>query len=198
MQACLSNKMRGLFFSVLSLYFLSGCGIQSIPQQLNEVESAQAEVVNQYKRRADLIPNLVSTVKGYASHERETLETVVNARAKATSTQVNVEDATSIQKFQEAQGALSSALSRLMVVVEKYPDLKADRNFRELQAQLEGTENRITIARQRLIENIKKFNNLITVIPTSWTNTFYFKHEKMAQWTTEDAKAIETAPKVQF
>lgn len=178
--------------------FLSGCGIQSIPQQLNEVESAQAEVVNQYKRRADLIPNLVNTVKGYASHEKETLEGVVNARAKATSTQINANDMASVQKFQEAQGALSSALARLMVVVEKYPDLKADRNFRELQAQLEGTENRITIARQRLIEQIKKFNNLVTVVPTSWTNSLFFKHEKMAQWTTEDAKTIEAAPKVQF
>lgn len=190
----------GRFFlaSLFCVFFLSGCGIQSIPQQLNEVESSQAEVVNQYKRRADLIPNLVNTVKGYASHERETLEGVVNARAKATSTQINAGDVASVQKFQEAQGSLGAALSRLMVVVEKYPDLKADQNFRELQAQLEGTENRITIARQRHIENIKRFNNLVTVVPTSWTNSLFFKHEKMAQWTTEDAKAIEVAPKVQF
>lgn len=192
-------RTGGFFLaSIFCFSFLSGCGIQSIPQQLNEVESSQAEMVNQYKRRADLIPNLVNTVKGYASHEKETLEGVVNARAKATSTQINAGDVASVQKFQEAQGSLGAALSRLMVVVEKYPDLKADQNFRELQAQLEGTENRITIARQRHIENIKRFNNLITVVPTSWTNSLFFKHEKMAQWTTEDAKAIEAAPKVQF
>lgn len=190
--------MWKLTLAVISVLVLSGCGIQSIPRQLNEVESSQAEMVNQYKRRADLIPNLVKTVKAYASHEKETLEGVVNARAKATSTQINAGDAGSIQKFQAAQGALGSALSRLMVVVEKYPDLKADRNFRELQAQLEGTENRITIARQRHIENIKGFNNLVTVIPTSWTNSLFFHHDKMPQWTVENAKEIEEAPKVEF
>ncbi len=187
-----------LSFLIALILFLSSCGIQSIREQFNEVESTQAEVLNQYKRRADLIPNLVSTVKGYATHEKETLEGVIQARSHATATTINAQDSESLKKFQEAQGSLSSALSKLMVVVEKYPDLKADRNFRELQAQLEGTENRITIARQRHIENIKKFNNLVTVIPTSWTNAIFFKYEKMPQWTTEDAKNIESAPKVQF
>lgn len=187
------------FISLLiALFLISGCGVQSIPKALNTTEASQAEVTNQYKRRADLIPNLVSTVKGYASHEKDTLQAVVEARAKATSTTIKASDASSIQKFQEAQSGLASALSRLMVVVEKYPDLKADRNFRELQAQLEGTENRITIARQRHIQNILAFNNLVTVFPTSLTNSLFFKHEKMAQWTTENAEAIKEAPKVEF
>ena len=183
---------------VLTVAFLSGCGVQSIPQALNKTEASQAEMTNQYKRRADLIPNLVSTVKGYAAHEKETLSAVVEARAKATSTTINAEDAGSIQKFQAAQSGLASALSRLMVVVEKYPNLKADQNFRELQAQLEGTENRITIARQRHIENILAFNNLVTVFPTSLTNSIFFKHKKMAQWTDEKAAENKVAPKVEF
>lgn len=185
-------------FFLLSFLTLAGCGVQSIPQSLNKVEASQAEMTNQYKRRADLIPNLVSTVKGYASHEQETLQSVVEARAKATSTTIKADDAQSVQKFQEAQSGLASALSRLMVVVEKYPDLKADRNFRELQAQLEGTENRITVARQRHIENIQQFNNLVTVFPTSLTNSIFFKHEKMPQWTVDNAKQVEEAPKVEF
>ena len=131
----------------------AGCGIQSIPQALNNVEASLAEVTNQYKRRADLIPNLVSTVKGYAAHEKETLEAVISARARATSMTIDPTnlDPQQIQQFQAAQGGLSQALGRLMVVAERYPDLKADRNFRELQAQLEGTENRITVARNRHI-----------------------------------------------
>lgn len=183
---------------VCFLFLVSACGVQSIPQAHNKTEASQAEVTNQYKRRADLIPNLVNTVKGYASHEKETLQGVVEARAKATQTNINANDAQSVQKFQQAQQGLSSALSRLMVVVEKYPNLKADRNFRELQAQLEGTENRITIARQRHIENILNFNNLVTVFPTSLTNSWFFHYEKMPQWTTADAEQIKEAPKVEF
>lgn len=192
---------RGLASAVLALS-VAGCGVQSIPRSLNGVEAALAEVTNQYKRRADLIPNLVSTVKGYADHERETLEAVIAARAKATSITIDPSnlDAQQIQQFQAAQGGLSQALGRLMVVAERYPDLKADRNFRELQAQLEGTENRITVARNRHIGAIKNFNNLVTVPPQSWTNSLLYHHEKMAQWSLDEAETerVEQAPTVEF
>lgn len=185
---------------IVSVLYLAGCGIQSIPQSKNQVEASLAEVTNQYKRRADLIPNLVKVVKGYASHEKETLTAVVEARAKATQTKINAGNLQpdQIAQFQKAQGALSSALSRLMVVVEKYPNLKADQNFRDLQAQLEGTENRITVARNRYIESIKVFNNQVTVPPTSWTNSLFYHHEKMPQWDVAEAEkeAIEKAPQV--
>lgn len=181
-----------------TLLLLSGCGIQSIPKAQNKVEAAKAEVTNQYKRRADLVPNLVATVKGFAAQEKETLTAVVEARSKATQTNLNLSEAKSVQNFQQAQAGLSSALSRLMVVVEKYPELKSNQNFLELQAQLEGTENRITVARQRLIESINQFNNQVSVPPNSWTNSLIYKHEKMAQWTTEDAEQIESTPKVAF
>ena len=180
----------------------SGCGIQSIPKALNALDATVAEVTNQYKRRADLIPNLVSTVKGYASHEQETLTAVVEARAKATSVTIDPSNSSpeQIQKFQAAQGGLSQALGRLMVVAERYPDLKADRNFRELQAQLEGTENRITIARQRHIEAIRRFNDLVTVPPSSFTNSMFYHHDKRPQWALEAAeqKAVEQVPEVAF
>ncbi|MCB9025560.1 MAG: LemA family protein [Bdellovibrionaceae bacterium] len=166
----------------------------------NEVEARLAEVTNQYKRRADLVPNLVSTVKGYASHEQETLEGVVNARAKASQISIDPSKISpqQLKEFQSAQGSLSQALGRLMVVVEKYPDLKADKNFRDLQAQLEGTENRITIARQRYIESIKEFNNLVTVFPTNLTNKVFFHFEKMPQWDVVGTENIQEAPKVEF
>lgn len=193
------NKIILLF---AGLTMLSGCGIQSIPQNKNQVEASLAEVTNQYKRRADLIPNLVNTVKGYASHEKDTLESVVNARAKATS--VNIDptkmDAKKLQEYQAAQGQLSQALGRLLMVSENYPQLKADANFRDLQAQLEGTENRITVARQRYIESIKMFNNEVTVPPTSWTNSLFYHYEKMPQWdlAPEEKQKAETAPEVKF
>ena len=181
---------------------LAGCGVQSIPQSLNHVEATVAEVTNQYKRRADLIPNLVKTVKGYAAHESETLEAVIAARARATSTTIDPSnlDAQQIQQFQAAQGGLSQALGRLMVVAERYPDLKADRNFRELQAQLEGTENRITVARNRHIEAIKNFNNVVTVPPQSWTNSLFYGHEKMAQWSLDEGETerVVQGPAVEF
>ncbi len=192
---------RGLALAAFALS-LAGCGVQSIPQSLNDVEATLAEVTNQYKRRADLIPNLVNTVKGYADHERETLEAVIAARAKATSITIDPSnlDAQQIQQFQAAQGGLSQALGRLMVVAERYPDLKADRNFRELQAQLEGTENRITVARNRHIGSIKNFNDLVTVPPQSWTNSIFYGHEKMAQWSLDAAETerVEQAPTVEF
>ena len=192
---------RGLALAGFALS-LAGCGVQSIPQSLNQVEATVAEVTNQYKRRADLIPNLVKTVKGYAAHESETLEAVIAARAKATSMTIDPSnlDAQQIQQFQAAQGGLSQSLGRLMVVAERYPDLKADRNFRELQAQLEGTENRITVARNRHIEAIKNFNNLVTVPPQSWTNSLFYDHEKMAQWSLDEVETerVEEAPAVEF
>jgi LemA protein len=185
---------------LVSLFLLPGCGIQSLPQSENDVEASWSEVVNQYKRRADLVPNLVEVVKKYATHERETLEAVVNARAKATQTAVNVGDLNneSLKKFSEAQSGLSSALSRLMVVSEKYPDLKANENFRDLSVQLEGTENRVTIARQRYIQSVQRFNNLVTVPPTSWTNSIFLHYAKKPQFSVEDTKVIENAPKVKF
>ena len=194
--------IKKMILMFAGLLLLSGCGMQSIPQNKNQVEASLAEVTNQYKRRADLIPNLVNTVKGYASHEKDTLESVVNARAKATS--VNIDptkmDAQKLKEYQAAQGQLSQALGRLLMVSENYPQLKADANFRDLQAQLEGTENRITIARQRYIEAIKLFNNEVTVPPTSWTNSLFYHYEKMPQWdlAPEEKQKAETAPEVKF
>ncbi len=186
---------------VLTLAFgLSGCGIQSIPQSKNQVDATLAEITNQYKRRADLIPNLVETVKGYAKHESTTLEAVISARARATQVTIDPSKATpeQIEKYSQAQGQLSQALGRLMVVSEQYPDLKANANFRDLSAQLEGTENRITVARQRYIESILGFNNLVTVPPTSWTNSILYRHPVMPQWGAEVTEAEKQAPKVSF
>lgn len=187
---------------IMTLTLLTGCGLQSIPQSKNQTEASMAEVMNQYKRRADLIPNLVEVVKGYAGHEKDTLEAVISARAKATQITVDPSKVSpeKMAEFQAAQGSLSQALGRLMVVSEKYPDLKANENFKDLQAQLEGTENRITIARRRYIEDIREFNNLVTVVPTSLTNMLVYKYEKMPQWDVDEAekKAIQSAPSVKF
>jgi LemA protein len=178
---------------------LGGCGVQSIPQAENAVTAAWAEVETQYQRRSDLVPNLVETVKGYASHERETLEGVMEARAKATSVQISANDLTpeKLKAFEAAQGQLRGALGRLLAVAENYPQLKANENFRDLQAQLEGTENRIAIARRRYIEAVQEFNNLVTVPPTSWTNGLMYHKQPKPQFqaTTPDAA---TAPKVKF
>lgn len=195
-------KNRILVFALMIMPFMVGCGIQSLPQAKNATEAALAEVNNQYKRRADLIPNLVNVVKGYAKHEEATLTAVTEARAKATAMQIDPSKVTPEQlaKFQQAQSGLSQALGRLMVVSEQYPQLKADQNFRDLQAQLEGTENRITIARQRYIESINGFNNLVSVPPTSWTNAIMYHFEKMPQWdmAPEEKAAAEKAPDVKF
>jgi LemA protein len=187
-------------FVLMSLILVTGCGVQSIPQNKNSVDASLAEVTNQYKRRADLVPNLVSTVKGYAKHEENTLTEVTEARAKATAINIDPSKTSPAQlvEFQKAQGQLSQALGRLMVVTEKYPDLKANENFRDLQAQLEGTENRITIARQRYIESIKEFNNLVTVPPTSWTNSLFYKYEKMPQWDVAAGEQVDKVPEVKF
>lgn len=181
---------------------LSACGIQSIPQADNAFEAASSEVTNQYKRRADLVPNLVEVVKGYAKHEMETFVQVTQARAQATQVTIDPSKATpeDIAKYQAAQGQLSQALGKLMVVAERYPDLKANQNFKDLQDQLEGTENRITIARQRLIQTIQEFNNLVTVPPTSWTNSLFYRKEKKAQWDLAEAEKtkVQEAPAVKF
>lgn len=190
------KKLIGL----VAILTLTSCGMRSIPTALNEVDAQWAQVQNQFKRRADLIPNLVSTVKGYAAHEKEALTAVVEARAKATSVNINANqlNASTMKQFQAAQGGLSSALSKLMVVVEKYPNLKANANFMDLSRQLEGTENRITVARKRYIESIKVFNNLVSVPPESWYNSMFLKHEKKPQFQVENLKEVENAPKVQF
>jgi len=191
------SKILSLLFIVL---FVSSCGMQSIPTAANQVEASWAEVQNQYKRRADLIPNLVEVVKGYAKHEQETLTKVIEARANATKVNVTVDQLNdeTMKKFQQAQGNLSQALSRLMVVAEKYPDLKANENFRDLQSQLEGTENRITVARNRYIEAIKEFNNLVTVPPTSWYNGLFLHMTKKPQFAVENLEQVQNAPAVKF
>lgn len=182
---------------VLSMFLVS-CGLQSIPTANNAVEGSWAEVQNQYKRRADLIPNLVEVVKGYASHEKETLEGVISARAKATSINIDAKDLNpeTLKKYQEAQGQLSQALGKLMVVSERYPDLKANENFKGLQSQLEGTENRIAIARRRYIETVQEFNNLVTVFPTSLTNSLIHHFDKKPQFTATEAE--QATPQVKF
>jgi LemA protein len=183
---------------VISFLLMTGCGIQSIPTAKNAVDASLAEITNQYQRRADLIPNLVATVKGYAKQEETVLTNVIKARAEATQVKLQPSDIESVKKYQAAQGELSQALGRLMVVTENYPQLKSDANFRELQAQLEGTENRITVARRRHIDNIQAFNNLITVPPTNLTNMLFYHNEKLPQWTVDNVKQIEKAPTVNF
>lgn len=194
--------MKKIVLGLISVLFLSACGVQSIPTQKNEVEATLAEVTNQYKRRADLVPNLVNVVSGYAKHEKATLTGVTEARAKATQITVDPKNLTpeKLESFRKAQGDLSAALGKLMMISENYPQLKADAGFRDLQAQLEGTENRITVARNRYIESIKIFNNLVTVMPTSWTNSLFFKFEKMPQWdvSAEEKTQIEKAPEVKL
>ena len=185
--------------SVVVVLLVAGCGVQSIPQAGNAVDASWAEVQNQYQRRADLVPNLVATVKGYAAHERETLEAVIAARASATQIKLDANDLNpeNLKKFEQAQGSLGSALSRLMVVSEKYPDLKANENFRDLQVQLEGTENRIAIARRRYIESVQGHNDLITVPPTSFTNSLFY-HRKPKPQFTETTAGADKAPEVKF
>ncbi|HEY8271673.1 MAG TPA: LemA family protein [Pseudobdellovibrionaceae bacterium] len=192
-------KLMALF---LTLSVLAGCGVQSIPQAKNQVEASLAEVTNQYKRRADLVPNLVNVVKGYAKHEEQTLTSVIEARAKATQVTLDPTKVTpeKLREYQAAQSGMSQALGRLMVVSEQYPNLKADSQFRDLQAQLEGTENRITVARQRYIQAVQEFNNYVTVPPTNWTNSLLYHYDKMPQWdVAEDEKGkVEKPPQVNF
>lgn len=194
------RKLSLLF--VLFALTLSGCGLQSIPRGVNDIEAKTANLTNEYKRRADLVPQLVAVVKGSSKHERETLAAVLEARAKATSMTIDPSKSTpaQLQAYQAAQGQLSQALGRLMVITENYPNLKANEGFRDLQAQLEGTENRIKIARQDLIVSIQKFNDLVSVFPTNITNSIFFKHAKKPQWdlSPEEKSAAEKVPEVKF
>jgi LemA protein len=189
-----------LLAAILASSLLSGCGYNQFQSKDEATKAAWGEVVNQYQRRADLIPNLVNTVKGYASHEKETLEAVTRARAAATSFQITPEvlnNPEAFQKFQQVQGELSSALSRLMAVSENYPNLKADTQFRDLQSQLEGTENRITVARQRYIVAVQDYNVLARSFPTNLTAKM-FGYQPKPSFTVENERSISTAPKVDF
>jgi LemA protein len=179
---------------------LSGCGYNRLQSTDESIKAAWAEVVNQYQRRADLIPNLVNTVKGFAAQEQQVLLGVTNARAKVGSIQATpelVNDPQAFSRFQQAQGELSSALSRLLVVVERYPNLKSDQNFRDLQAQLEGTENRIAVARNRYIKSVQEYNLVVRQFPTNLTAMLFGFKEK-AQFTVENEKEIGKAPRVDF
>jgi len=191
------RKMRFFLLLLLGLPLLSSCGYNQMVELREGVDAQWAQVENVYQRRADLIPNLVATVQGYASHEQETLQGVIEARSKATSMQVHAGDldAAALQNFQEAQGQLSSALSRLMVVVERYPDLKANQNFRDLQVQLEGTENRIATERMRFNEVTQSYNTSISRFPRN-IMAGIFGFERKPYFEAE--QGAREVPKVEF
>jgi LemA protein len=194
-----ASRVSAVAISCLFALALGGCGFNRIQGADEAVKAAWAEVANQYQRRADLVPNLVATVKGAADFERETLEAVVNARARATSIQATpelVDDPEAFKRFEAAQGELSGALSRLLVTVERYPDLKANANFRDLQAQLEGTENRIAVARGRYIQAVAEYNKLVRFFPTNLTARFLLGAEPRP--TFEAREGAEQPPQVQF
>ncbi|MBY0560080.1 LemA family protein [Hyphomicrobium sp.] len=179
---------------------VSGCGINTIPTYEEQAKAKWSDVLNQYQRRADLIPNLVETVKGFAQQERTVLEAVTDARARATSVQVNagtITDPEAFKKFQEAQAQLSGALGRLLAVSENYPDLKSNQNFLALQSQLEGTENRIAVARRDYIEAVRLYNTELRTLPgVIWASTLYRSNKPMQEFTvSEDAKRL---PQVKF
>jgi len=189
------RKWLGMLLATGSL--LSGCGYNQIQTQDEGIKAAWSNVLNQYQRRADLIPNLVNTVKGYAQQEQTVLIGVTEARAKATQIKVDANDAASLQKFQAAQGELSSALSRLLVVSENYPQLKSDQNFRDLQAQLEGTENRIAVARNDYIQAVQAYNITIRRFPTNLT-AMIFGYKEKPNFTVENEATISKPPTVDF
>lgn len=200
--------MFGRFFTQWNRIFLlgllavglSGCGINTVPRLDEESKAAWSEVLNQYQRRADLVPNLVETVSGYARQERETLTAVVEARAKATQMQLPADilnNPQAFKQFQDNQAALGGALARLMLVVEKYPDLKSNQNFLALQSQLEGTENRIAIARRDYILTVQKYNTELRTIPGRWIAAIIYPDAKVKETFTISEKAME-APKVKF
>lgn len=187
-------------FSLLVVLSLSGCGYNDLQSQDEQIKAGWSEVLNQYQRRADLVPNLVNVVKGYASHEKEVLTQVTNARAQVGQIRITPElanDPQALQKFQAAQGQLGSALSRLLVVSENYPQLKADGVFRDLQAQLEGTENRITVARNRYIQTVQVYNTTVRKFPSNLTAKMFGMSVK-PNFSVENEKAISTAPSVNF
>jgi LemA protein len=184
---------------VLSLG-LGGCGYNTIQTEDEQVKAAWSEVINQYQRRADLIPNLVNTVKGYAQQELEVLTRVTEARSRATSIQVTPEtlnDPQAFARFQQAQGEVTSALSRLLVVAENYPQLKSDQNFRDLQAQLEGTENRIAVARKRYIDSVQQYNTTVRQFPVNLT-AMVFNYDPKPNFTVENEAAVARPPTVDF
>lgn len=186
--------------ATLAALTLSGCGYNEFQQLDEQTRSAWSEVLNQYQRRADLVPNLVATVKGEARFEQDTLTQVIEARAKATSIQVTpqtLNDPQALQRFQQAQGELSSALSRLMMVSERYPDLKANQSFRDLRVQLEGTENRITVARNRYIQAVQAYNVLARSFPSNLT-AMVFGYQPKASFTVADEARISAPPTVDF
>jgi len=176
---------------------LSGCGYNQIQQKDESVKAAWSQVLNVYKRRADLVPNLVATVKGYASHEERVFTEVTNARAKVGSININADDPASLAQFQQAQGELQSAIGRLLVVSENYPQLKADQNFLQLQAQLEGTENRITVERQRYIQTVQDYNTYIRQFPVNLT-AMMFGYKPKPNFTVENEAQIQQPPTVDF
>ncbi len=186
--------------AVLLALFVSGCGVNNIPTLEEQAKAKWADVQNNYQRRADLIPNLVETVKGYAKQEKDVLEAVINARARATQIQVNantVTDPDTFRKFQEAQSQLSGALGRLIATVENYPDLKSDQNFLALQSQLEGTENRIAIARRDYIEAVRAYNTELRTWPgIIWAKTVYASHKPMETFTA--TAGSDKPPSVKF
>lgn len=188
-----------LLMFLLPVFFLSGCGYNSLQVKEESVFKAWGDIKATLQRRGDLIPNLVETVKGYAKHEAETLEAVINARSKATSVQLSTDDLSNqvaMSQFQAAQGGLSSALGKLMVVVEKYPDLKANQNFLDLQTQLEGTENRMNVARQRYNEAVEMFNGFIRQFPASFTNSLILHLDRKEYYKADEA--AKQVPKVTF
>ena len=191
-----TSRILGLLAAVMLLY---GCGYNSMQAMEEDVFKSWGDVESNLQRRSDLIPNLVETVKGYAGHEKETLQAVIEARAKATSVQLSTKDlgnAQAMQQMLDAQGGLSSALSRLMVVVERYPDLKANQNFLDLQNQLEGTENRINVARQRYNAAVQTFNTAIRKFPNSLTNSLLLHLDRKEYFKAESG--AEKAPAVKF
>jgi LemA protein len=193
-------KILRTLMILLLVGLMSGCGYNAMQRQDEAVKAAWSEVLNQYQRRADLVPNLVNTVKGYAQHEEKVFVEVTNARAKVGSLQVNadtINDPQKLQQFQAAQGELGSALSRLMVVSENYPQLKADGLFQNLQAQLEGTENRVTVARNRYVQAVQQYNAMIRTFPNNMTAKM-FGYKVKPNFSVDNEKAISTAPRVDF
>ena len=194
--------MRSVLALVLAAVTLglSGCGYNDMQRGDEQIKASWSEVLNQYQRRADLVPNLVNTVKGFAAQERQILVQVTEARARVGSIQATPElinDPAAFAKFQQAQGGLSGALSRLLVVAENYPQLKSDANFRDLQAQLEGTENRIAVARNRYIKSVQEYNTLIRTFPNNLT-AMLFSYQVKSNFAVENEKAIAAAPAVNF
>lgn len=193
-------RLFRLSFAVLLIALLSGCGYNQIQTNDEAVKAQWSEVVNQYQRRADLVPNLVNTVKGYAAQEERVLTEVTNARARVGGVSISAEqaaDPVKLAEFQKAQGDLSGALSRLLVVSENYPDLKSNQNFLELQAQLEGTENRITVARNRYIQSVQEYNVHIRQFPVNMTAKM-FSYDVKPNFTVENEAAISKPPTVEF